>query len=283
MVAGDVPAAGPLKWWRRSWPRSWWTARLPCSTTSWSGPHLRATCPDRCRRLPWPGPSARNSASATRRPCPSTPSCCCTQLRGRGSRRHCLMSCRAAVLHLHQLPSFARVCAVCGARSALLQAVSVRARSAAPRRCPALRLTAQRAAASILRDRIGAATAEDKALFEAFVKDLTVASSKAVRSCVVFVWAVTGARAQVQQEPWQDTDIPDEFLDPLMATLMRDPGPGLCVCGVLAAESLCSVVGCASGRQGPHPHRRPRSDHAAHPEQARVPVSRLRVCVWGRA
>ncbi len=59
---------------------------------------------------------------------------------------------------------------------------------------------------SILRLKNCGATEPEMALFESFVASLDAA-----------------ARELVHDEPWSDSDVPDEYQDPIMSTLMRDP------------------------------------------------------------
>lgn len=61
-------------------------------------------------------------------------------------------------------------------------------------------------AASILRNKISGVTEGEVMAFEAFVLSLS-----------------NMAEGLVESEPWSDDDIPEEFLDPVMSTLMRDP------------------------------------------------------------
>lgn len=61
-------------------------------------------------------------------------------------------------------------------------------------------------AAAILRYRIAGVAADEAARFDAFVADCARCAAQLVAA-----------------EPWTDDDIPDEFKDALMATLMRDP------------------------------------------------------------
>lgn len=58
----------------------------------------------------------------------------------------------------------------------------------------------------ILRHRIAGVAESEAAAFEAFVARLEAS-----------------ARELVEDEPWSDSEVPDEFQDPIMSTLMRDP------------------------------------------------------------
>ena len=62
------------------------------------------------------------------------------------------------------------------------------------------------AAAGILRNRIAGVSDAEVVRFEVFCRELELTASSVE-----------------ENEPWEDDDIPEEFLDPVMATLMRDP------------------------------------------------------------